>query len=97
VPFAATSVGSATTVALVAASPGILSPIATYWISIGLLFGATLMPNAAFVLIAVVVLAGLASSLGLPRLLAGARPDEPTARRIAAPARAIASAPRTEG
>lgn len=40
---------------------------------------------------------GLASSLGLPRLLAGARPDEPTARRIAAPARAIASAPRTEG
>ena len=85
------------TVALVAASAGILPPIVTYWVSLkagetegaeqgrltaaaslgqavgsaggGMLFNVSLIASATFIGAAIVVLTGLAASLGLPRLL----------------------------
>jgi MFS family permease len=97
VPLATGNITMALAVALVAASAGILSPIATYWISLGadelqgtalgqqtaasslgqavgsaaggLLFAATFVPDAAFTLTAVLVLASLGASIGIPRLL----------------------------
>jgi len=97
VPFASSDAGTAVVVAMIAASAGILSPVATYWISIsagerqgtdlgwqtasaslgqaagsaagGLLFGVALVPNASFTVTAIVVLAALAASIGVPRLL----------------------------
>ncbi len=101
VPLATNNVTMAIAVALVAASAGVLSPIATYWISLGagdlqgtalgrqtaaaslgqavgsaaggLLFGVTFVPNAAFTLTAVVVLASLVASIGIPHLLVSPR------------------------
>jgi MFS family permease len=97
VPFTSTSISMSIAVALVAASAGILSPIVTYWVSLGagetqgadlgrvsaaaslgqalgsaaggLLFDVSILPGAAFTVTAIVVLAGLAASFGLPRLL----------------------------
>ena len=97
VPFSGTSITMSIAVALVAASAGILSPIVTYWVSLGagetqgadlgrvtaaaslgqalgsaaggLLFDVSVLPGAAFTVTAVVVLAGLTASLGLPGLL----------------------------
>lgn len=97
VPFAGGYMMMTVAVALVAASAGILSPIATYWISLGageaqgtelgwqtaaaslgqaigsaaggLLFDATLVPNAPFTLTAILVATGLTASIGLPRCL----------------------------
>jgi MFS family permease len=99
VPFTSTSITMSVAVALVAASAGILSPIVTYWVSLGsghtqgadlgrvtaaaslgqalgsaaggLLFDVQVLPGAAFFVTATVVLAGLAVSLGLPKLLLG--------------------------
>ncbi|WP_168879370.1 MFS transporter [Rhizobium sp. P28RR-XV] len=104
VPFASSAVGIAIIVAMIAASAGILSPVATYWISMsagirqgadlglqtasaslgqatgsavgGLLFGVAFVPNASFILAAVVVLLGLAASMGVPRLLTQPGRDE---------------------
>lgn len=104
VPFASSAVGTAIIVAMIAASAGILSPVATYWISMsagkrqgadlglqtasaslgqaagsavgGLLFGVAFVPNASFILAAVVVLLGLAASIGVPRLLKQPERDE---------------------
>lgn len=97
VPLATTNIAIALAVALVAASAGILSPITTYWTSLGagemqgtelgrqtaaaslgqatgsamggVLFNVTLLPNASFTLTAALVLAALAATIGLPRLL----------------------------
>ena len=97
VPFSGTSITMSIAVALVAASAGILSPIVTYWVSLGagetqgadlgrvtaaaslgqalgsaaggMLFDVSVLPGAAFTVTAVVVLAGLTASLGLPGLL----------------------------
>ncbi|MBX9776508.1 MAG: MFS transporter [Xanthobacteraceae bacterium] len=97
VPFTSTSITMSIAVALVAASAGILSPIVTYWVSLGagetqgadlgrvtaatslgqalgsaaggLLFDVPLLPGAAFTVTAVVVLAGITASVGLPQLL----------------------------
>jgi DHA1 family multidrug resistance protein-like MFS transporter len=104
VPFASTSVTMSVAVALVAASAGILSPIVTYWVSLGagqtqgsdlgrvtaaaslgqalgsaaggLLFDVSVLPGAAFIATAAVVLAGLTASLGLPTLLLGPKAQE---------------------
>ena len=98
VAFTSTSITMSIAVALVAASAGILSPIVTYWVSLGagetqgadlgrmtaaaslgqalgstaggLLFDVSILPGASFTVTAAVVLAGLAASFGLPRLLA---------------------------
>ena len=111
VPFAMGPITLAVAVALVSASAGVLSPIATYWISLGagetqgtelgrqtaaaslgqavgsasggLLFGATFLPNASFMLTAAAVLAGLVASIGIPRLLAQPRHQGPGERRAA--------------
>lgn len=112
VPLASGYLATTATVALVAASAGILSPIVTYWVSLGggktqgadlgrvsaaaslgttigsglggLLFNVSVLPNAPFTIAAVVVVAGLAGSLGLSRLLAPlmqiATPMAPSAR-----------------
>jgi DHA1 family multidrug resistance protein-like MFS transporter len=106
VPFASTPVTMSVAVALVAASAGILSPIVTYWVSLGagqtqgsdlgrvtaaaslgqaagsaaggLLFDVSVLPGAAFIVTAAVVLAGLTASLGLPKLLLGPKaPQHP--------------------
>lgn len=97
VPAANTYVETMLAVALIAASAGILSPIATYWTSIsagdlqgfalgrqaaatslgqtigsgigGLLFAVTVLPNASFVLPAVLVTTGLVAASRLPTLL----------------------------
>lgn len=97
VAFTSTYLTMTAAVALVAASAGILSPIVTYWVSLGagetqgadlgwataaaslgaavgsaaggLLFEISILPNAAFIVSAVVVLAGFVASLGLPRFL----------------------------
>lgn len=97
VPFANTSITTSIAVALVAASAGILSPIVTYWVSLGagetqgadlgrvtaaaslgqaigsagggLLFDVSILSNAGFNAAAIVVLAGLTASFGLPQLL----------------------------
>jgi MFS family permease len=97
VPLASSYIATIVTVALVAASAGILSPIVTYWVSLsagetegadlgwvtaagslgqvlgsvagGLLFDVSIFPNAAFNTAAIIVLAGIAASWGLPRLL----------------------------
>lgn len=97
VPLASTSITMSIAVALVAASAGVLSPIVTYWVSLGagdtrgadlgrataaaslgqalgsaaggLLFDVSVLPGAAFTVTASVVVAGVAASLGLPRLL----------------------------
>jgi MFS family permease len=97
VPFTTTSITMSIAVILVAASAGILSPIVTYWISLGagetqgadlgrataaaslgqalgsavggLLFDLSILPGAAFTVTAIVVLAGLGASVGLPQLV----------------------------
>jgi MFS family permease len=97
VPFTSTSITMSLAVALVAASAGILSPIVTYWVSLGagetqgadlgrltaaaslgqaigsagggLLFDLSILSNATFNAAAMVVLAGLITSFGLPQLL----------------------------
>ena len=97
VPFTSTSITMSIAVALVAASAGILSPIVTYWVSLGaadsqgaslgrvtaaaslgqalgsaaggLLFNVSILSNATFNAAAIVVLAGLTASFGLPQLL----------------------------
>jgi predicted MFS family arabinose efflux permease len=97
IPFVTGYLALVLTVALVAASAGILSPIVTYWISLGdnesqgtalwlqtalaslgqalgsaaggLLFDSVVLPGASFTIPAAAVLAGLAASFGLPRLL----------------------------
>jgi MFS family permease len=117
VPLASSYMTMTATVALVAASAGILSPIVTYWVSLGagktqgadlgqvtaaaslgaavgsaaggLLFNVAVLPNAGFTVAALIVVAGLAGSLGLPRLLwqvSEAKGSEP-----AAPAHATSS------
>lgn len=101
VPFMSTYITMTIAVALVAASAGILSPIVTYWVSLGagetqgadlgrmtaaaslgqalgsagggLLFDVSIVPGAAFTVTAAVVLAGLAASLRLPKLLQPSR------------------------
>ncbi|MBB5753695.1 MFS family permease [Xanthobacter flavus] len=101
VPFAEATMSTAVVVAAIAASAGILSPIATYWISLnaderqgielgrqtaaaslgqasgsaagGLLFGLAFLPNAPFMLAAVVVVGGLVASIGISRLLVHGR------------------------
>lgn len=98
VPLATGYLATTATVALVAASAGVLSPIVTYWVSLGggttqgadlgrvsaaaslgttagsglagLLFNASFLPNAPFTIAALIVIVGVASSLGLSRLLA---------------------------
>lgn len=88
-------------VAAVAASGGILAPIATYWVSlnagdrqgadlgsgsavanlgqamgsaaVGLLFRATFFANAAFILVALIVLSGVLATIGLTRSLSSRR------------------------
>lgn len=98
VPFADDFLMMTLAVALVAASAGILSPIATYWISLGggetqgaelgrqtaaaslgqaagsvaggMLFDATIVPNAGFIFPAALVVAGLVWSAGLSQRLA---------------------------
>ncbi|MBS2132111.1 MFS transporter (plasmid) [Burkholderia thailandensis] len=100
VPLATGRLTTAGAVAVVAGSAGIVSPIATYWISLaagerqgaalgwqtsaaslgqaagsaggGLLFGLQTIPNAPFMLTAIVVLAGLVASVRVPHLLAKA-------------------------
>lgn len=97
VPFTSTSITMSLAVALVAASAGILSPIVTYWVSLGagetqgadlgrltaaaslgqaigsagggLLFDLSILSNATFNAAAMVVLAGLITSFGLPQVL----------------------------
>lgn len=97
VPVADSYLATMLAVALIAASAGILAPIATYWTSLsaggqqgaalgrqtaatnlgqtvgsgiaGLLFGITVLPNASFILPAVLVATGLVAALRLPRLL----------------------------
>lgn len=96
-PLAGPGLPMAGVVAAVAASGGILAPIATYWVSlnagdrqgtdlgsdsaaanlgqalgsaaVGLLFWATFLPNAAFILVAFFVLLGTIATIGLARLL----------------------------
>lgn len=96
-PLAGPGLPTAGVVAAVAASGGILAPIATYWVSlnagerqgtdlgsdsaaanlgqamgsaaVGLLFRATFLPNAAFFLVALLVLPGVFAVIGLQRAL----------------------------
>ena len=103
VPFASSTITMSITVVMVAASAGILSPIVTYWVSLGggqtqgadlgrltaaaslgqaigsaaggLLYNFSVLPGAAFIFTAVVVVTGLAASLGLPALLPQRRTD----------------------
>lgn len=97
VPLANSYISTTVAVALVAASAGVLSPIVTYWVSLGanetqradqglitaaaslgqaigsagggLLFDVSILSNATFDAAAIVVLAGLTASLGLPQHL----------------------------
>ena len=96
-PLAGQGVPMAVVVATVAASGGILAPIATYWVSlnagnrqgadlgsdsaatnlgqalgsaaVGLLFQVTFLPNAAFILVALIVLPGVLATIGLTRVV----------------------------
>lgn len=96
-------------VGFIAAAVGVLSPIATYWISLGaqdrqgtelgwqtaaaslgstlgatgggLLFGLSVIPNAPFMLAAVLVVAALLASLSLPRMLGTISAREPSSPR----------------
>lgn len=110
VPFANSPFTIFLTIALVAASAGVLSPIVTYWVSLsasnargadlgsataaaslgqllgsvasGFLFGASLVPDAAFTVTAALVLLTLVASFGLAQRLqsigfgAGASPSQ---------------------
>jgi MFS family permease len=115
VPFTSTSITMSIAVALVAASAGILSPIVTYWISLGagetqgadlgrataaaslgqaigsaaggLLFDLPILPGAAFTVTAIVVLAGLGASVGLPRLVMS--PQTAARPKVTEPTRAL--------
>ena len=99
VPLTSTYITMSIAIALVAASAGILSPIVTYWVSLGagetqgaelgritaaaslgqaigsaaggLLYNISILPGAAFVFTATVVMTGLAASTGLHKLLPG--------------------------
>lgn len=103
VPLAVGHAATTIALALVAASAGILSPVATYWVSLsagnaqgtalgritsaeslgqvlgsaggGLLFDLAILPNAAFNATAIVVIAALAASIGLPNSLDHPKPD----------------------
>jgi len=106
VSLVSTSVLMSIAVALVAASAGVLSPIATYWASLGIvtsegarlgrmtaaaslgqalgsvaggaLFDLPVLPDASFVLAALLVLGTLLASIRLPQLL---MPETPASRR----------------